>query len=299
MRTRNASSIAVIKVGGSVLTSPGAYRRVATFIADELVAHPSQKLIAVVSAEHGQTDALLSTAQDFVADPDREALDLLWSTGELRSVALLVLALHSVGVRAGACNVHQTGLLKTTQIAGPGHALVDPGPLMARLTDVDVVVAPGFLARGADDSIVSLGRGGSDLTAVLLAASLEADRCELIKDVAGYFSADPNIHRDAQPLASLSFDAAIAMADDGCDLVQRAALDAAHRHHLQLVVRSMHGTGRTVISNADSTEGVHHGVLDAHDSRRTTVRTGHRIADRPNLPDLDLRAGGAGLSQGI
>jgi aspartate kinase len=103
-------AIRVIKVGGSVLTSPQAYRRVAQYVAARLIKASGERLAVVVSAELGVTDALLQTAREFTSDPDPSTVDLLWSTGELRSVALLALALQALGVRATTANVHQLGL---------------------------------------------------------------------------------------------------------------------------------------------------------------------------------------------
>jgi aspartate kinase len=182
-----------------------------------------------------------------VHDPDPRTLDLLWSTGEIRSAALLALSLQALGVRAAAANVHQTGLTHDDTFR--------PLRLRALLAEHDVVVAPGFLARGAGDTVVSLGRGGSDLTAVLLAAGLGAVRCELIKDVPGYFSSDPNVDPDARQLPSLSFASALDMAADGCELVQRQALEAARIRNLPLVIRALHTPGFTFVQEEANQPG--------------------------------------------
>ncbi|MGH9726733.1 MAG: aspartate kinase, partial [Candidatus Acidiferrales bacterium] len=115
----------------------------------------------------------------------------------------------------------------------------DPRRLFAVLAQHAVAVVPGFLAADSRDTIISLGRGGSDLTAVLLAEGTGACRCELIKDVPGYFTSDP--HRDlaAQPIPHLTFEDAMALAEAGCDLVQKKAIEAAARCGLPLVVRSL------------------------------------------------------------
>ena len=118
------------------------------------------------------------------SDPDPATLDLLWSTGEIRSAALLALSLQAAGVRAAAANVHQTGL---TAPAGHGGTGIRPCGCTRSLTAHDVVVAPGFLARGGGDGVVSLGRGGSDLTAVLLAAGLGARAVRAREGRAGLF----------------------------------------------------------------------------------------------------------------
>lgn len=249
---------AVLKIGGSVLTGPAAYRRVARLIANRIAERPGERILAIVSAEEGLTDALLASARELVCDPDPEALDLLWSTGELRSVALLVLALHALGVQALAANVHQTGLLAAPDDGArvssePGRSTAWRNSrlrtlrIRSLLAAADVVVAPGFLARTSGDRIKSLGRGGSDLTAVLLAAGLEASSCELLKDVPGYFSTDPHTTADATPIDTLPYSGAIEMAEQGCGLVQLGALEAARDLNVRLVIRGIEGGAGTVV----------------------------------------------------
>ena len=242
-----SATLTVLKIGGSVLTGPDAYARTAAFIRARLDERRGEQIIAVVSAELGVTDDLLATATRIVARPDPATLDLLWSTGELRSAALLALALQAAGVRATGINVQQSGLVREADDARAGDVRVRPLRIRALLDRYDVVVVPGFLATGAGDATVSLGRGGSDLTAVLIAAGLGAARCELLKDVPGYFSADPKRDPGARPLAALSYAAALEMADAGCELVQRQALEAASRYELPLVVTAMGHDGGTLI----------------------------------------------------
>ena len=240
--------ICVLKIGGSVLTGPQAYRRVAAFIGERLCAQPGERIVAVVSARHGATDALLAAAQDIATDPDPGIVDLLWSTGETESAALLALALQAHGIRATAANVHQTGLIEPDRAGSPGRSALRPLRLLSLLDRHDVVVAPGFLARGEGDRVVSLGRGGSDLTAVLLASGLGAVRCELVKDVPGYFTGDPKRDPEARPLRHVSYTRAIEMADDGCELVQRHALVTAQDRGVPLVVRALGHERATVVS---------------------------------------------------
>ena len=242
-------TISVLKIGGSVLTDVAAYRRAAAFVAHKLADNASTRFVVVVSAQQGETDALLHGAQDLCPEPSREALDLLWSTGELRSVALLVLALHSLGVCAAPANVHQTGLGNAESPASSGTATFVPLRLLERLANYDVVVVPGFLARGAGDVVVSLGRGGSDLTAVLIAAGLGARECELIKDVDGYYSADPLIDPLARHLPRIDFTQSLAMAEAGCEVVQKSALEAARTYRLPLTIRALNGRRATLVGH--------------------------------------------------
>lgn len=250
----------VVKIGGSVLTSRRAYVRAARWLADRVLGPP---LLVVVSAEQGATDRLLAEARSISAAPDPRALDLLWATGELRSAALLALHLQSRGVPACALNVHETGL----HHAG-GALAVRAGELSRALEAHAVVVVPGFLGATDRGAIVSLGRGGSDLTAVTLAAALGASHCELIKDVPGYFTADPATDADARHLPHLDFDTAIAMAAAGCALVQPAALHAAEAHGLRLLITTTRADDpRTVVS----TTGDHHAICDEDHSCRAAV----------------------------
>lgn len=224
----------VIKIGGSVLTGLQSYRAAALFLARE-VGRGIRRFVVVVSAEFGHTDALANEARSLEAIPDAAALDLLWSTGELRSVALLTLALRAAGVAAVGLNAHQTGL----RVPDEGTAIeFNLLPLRAALATHDIVVVPGFLATRRH-AVVTLGRGGSDHSAVLLARAIGAAECVLIKDVDGYFTADPAMDVAATRIDRLSYHEAISRADDGCPLVQRQALDEARRAGFPLVVRSM------------------------------------------------------------
>ncbi len=232
-------AIAVIKVGGSILVNSKAYQRAATLIRNRHHAAPEERLVVVVSAQEGVTDALELTAKKIAPAPNSTALDLLWSTGELRSVALLVLHLQSLGVSAAALNVHGAGLTVPEGGRGPSSVRLRPGQLLSALKNHAVAVVPGFFAADAAGTIVSLGRGGSDLTAVLLAEGLQACRCELIKDVPGYFTSDPHRDPTARPVPHLTFEKALALANEGCDLVQKKAIEAAARASLPLVVRSL------------------------------------------------------------
>jgi aspartate kinase len=229
--------IVVLKVGGSVLTGVKAFRRVALFLKQRTELAPGERLAVVVSAQKLATDTLERRARHIVRAPGLRALDLLWSTGELRSVALLALHLQDVGVSSVPLNVHETGLQFATQ-PQPRPSLTG-NFLTAALAAHAVVVVPGFFATRSDGAMVSLGRGGSDFSAVLLAIGLRAARCELIKDVPGYFEDDPRRNARAPHLPALSFEEAMRMAEQGCELVQTRALLAAAEANLPLVIRSM------------------------------------------------------------
>jgi len=267
--------LSVLKLGGSVLRDDPSFSRAADFLRRRLESRSDERLVVIVSAPYGMTDALLAEATSVIANPDRQALDLLWATGELRSVALLTLHLQRLGVDAAPFNVHQTGLVGEKLVSTPfERSSADPRSvgfrplrLLAALARTRVVIVPGFLGVSAGGTITSLGRGGSDLTAVLLATGIRADACELIKDVPGYFTADPHRDAEARPIHDLSIEDAIRMADAGCDLVQRGALAAAAAACLHLVIRSMDAAAP--VTHVRSTH--HHGICHEVDSCRPAV----------------------------
>jgi aspartate kinase len=276
------ASVAVIKLGGSVFSGPISYRRAARFVGQRLASNPEENLVVVVSAQNGETDALLREAQAIAAKPDDAALDLLWSTGELRSVARLALHLQAAGIPSAALDVRQTGLRTAARGLDAARAEFDPEGIRNALAGHRVAVVPGFLATDDSGAVVTLGRGGSDLTAVLLAAGLGASRCELIKDVPGYFTDDPNANAGAEHLPRLSFAQAVAMADAGCDLVQRAALEAAERCGLAIVVRSLEEsapeswvTARAEVEKRNPTEARIEEINEADLSTITSGSTGN------------------------
>ena len=261
-----SNALSVLKLGGSVLYDDRSYAKAAHFLQTRLALNQDERLVVIVSAQYGTTDRLLAQAQTIASDPSPLTLDLLWSTGELRSVAVLALHLQKIGVPAVPFNVHQTGLV-ADRATGTS---VRPSRLLAALAHARVVIVPGFLGVSADGAIASLGRGGSDLTAVLLADAIRADACELIKDVAGYYTADP--HRDpaARQIHHLSAAEALRMADQGCDLVQRGALAAAAESGLHLVVRSMDADAPVTHVYGNERTATN-GIRDEDDSRGTAV----------------------------
>jgi len=244
-----ARRIVVIKLGGSVLVDDESYRQAARFLVRRMHKCSEERFVVVVSARKGLTDELERLARGITSYPNPRTLDLLWSTGEMRSVALLTLHLEELGIAAVGLNVHETGLRFNG--AGEANAGIESLSIEVRSAfhDHSVVVVPGFFGTLTSGTLVSLGRGGSDLSAVLLADDLEAEQCELVKDVLGYFTQDPHASSCATYLPWISYETAIEMAESGCELVQRVALEAARERDLQLVVRSLHDASLgTVVS---------------------------------------------------
>lgn len=238
--------VIVVKLGGSVLTGVDAYRRAARFVRS-LTAGGDARVVAVVSAEQGHTDALLGESHQLTESPDADVLALLWSTGELRSVALLTFALHAAGIQARAFNVHESGVR-----VGRHTSRIDLNTLALRaaIEQFQVVVVPGFLATSGQ-RVVTLGRGGSDLSAVLLSAALAASRCVLIKDVDGYYTDDPRQSDGVALIPELSYEQALTMADAVCPLLQRQAIAEARARGVEVVVRGFESkTSGSVLQEA-------------------------------------------------
>jgi aspartate kinase len=244
-----------MKLGGSVLTDDDSYRNAARFLVRRLHKCSRERFVVVVSARKGATDELERLARGITNYPSRRTLDLLWATGELRSVALLTLHLEELGVAAVGFNIHETGLRFDGPATGDLSVTAISTELRKALQETSIVVVPGFFATLLNGTVVSLGRGGSDLTAVLLAEELEAEQCELIKDVPGYFTNDPNTDSEASHLPFLSYAQAVQIANTGCELVHRQAIECAKAAGLRLVVRSLdEAAPRTVISKTHAPE---------------------------------------------
>ncbi len=225
--------ISVHKYGGSVLRGRNSFGGVIADVARAVAA--GRSVVAVVSAFEGTTDSLVSRARAVASRPEVEALDLVLSTGEVESAALLALALNEADCPARVLNPFQIGIETDGAHGAARVTRIDPATIFTRLSSAPVVVVPGFLGRGPNGALTTLGRGGSDLSAIALAAALGAERLDLVKDVPGYFSADPAIVPDAVHRPRLDLGDALELARRGNDLVQARALERASR----FVVRSV------------------------------------------------------------
>ena len=239
--------VGVIKLGGSVLRDDQSYRDAARFLVQRLHKCFRERFVVVVSARKGVTDELERLARGITNYPSQRTLDLLWATGEMRSVALLTLHLEEMGVAAIGLNIHETGLRFDGASSGDPSITSLSVELRRAFNDASVVVVPGFFATLMSGTVVSLGRGGSDLTAVLLAEELEVEECELVKDVPGYFSEDPKEVPETEHLGWVSYERALRMANAGCEVVQAEALEAARSAGVRLKVRTMTESGHVSV----------------------------------------------------
>ncbi len=242
-------ALIVQKYGGTSVAGIPQIQNVAARIRESHAA--GHQLVVVVSAMAGETDRLLALAQSLGASPDPRSLDLLLSTGEQQSVALLSLAL----VATGCPNTAYTGPqvpIQTNPIHTRARILaIDPERIQADLALGRVVIVAGFQGLSPEGDVTTLGRGGSDTTAVALAAVLGADECQIYTDVAGVYTVDPQIVAKAQFLEQMGVEALLEMASSGAKVVQHHALAIAAAHEVPLRVLSSFETGSgTVVHSA-------------------------------------------------
>jgi len=235
--------LCVLKFGSSVLETEGDYAAVA----NECYRHvrDGEKVVAVVSALAGETDALLNQGLRLGGEQPL-LLARVARTGELHSAALLTLALGQIGVRACTMDPHEMGLVAEGDPLDSTLTDLDADAVLAKLASHDVLVVPGFTAGHATHGVVTLGRGGTDLTAVFFAARLDAHRVRLIKDVDGVYDEDPAKNPLAERFAQLSYaDAARVSAG----LVQEKAIHVAEAQDVLIEVAAMGSAEETTIAN--------------------------------------------------
>ena len=235
--------LCVLKFGSSVLERIEDYRTVA----QEVYRHirDGEKIVAVVSALAGETDRLLAQACEVGGAPAPALVARLARTGELHSAALLTLALARMGMRACTLDPHEMDLVATGEPLDADLASLDAGAVHAKFVDHDVVVVPGFTAGHEAHGVVTLGRGGTDLSAVFFAARLGARRVRLLKDVDGVYAEDPAANPEAERYGALGYDMA---AEASKGLIQPKAIEAAKSQGIAIEVAAIGHHEATVIA---------------------------------------------------
>lgn len=246
----------VKKFGG---TSVGDVRRikdVARLIDSFLTKHPGQRIVAVASAMSGETDRLISLAKSCVAKPDPRELDSLVTTGEQVSVALLAMALQELGRPARSFLAPQIGIHTDTRFTNAQILEIETDRLRTQLDAGVVPVIAGFQGIDEEGNLTTLGRGGSDTTAVAVAAALKADACYIYTDVEGVYSADPRIVKEARLLSSISHEEMLELAGLGAKVLHPRCVDFAMRYSVPLVVLSTFkpGPGTWIIGEEELME---------------------------------------------
>jgi len=228
------NDIRVLKFGGSSVKNIGRIEHVADIIAS-YKPHP---VVVVVSAMGDTTDHLLNLAKQCSTTPDQRELDLLLSTGEQVSIVLLSLILKRKGLSAKSLTGQQAGI-STTDEHGSARILdIDSELIKKELVNHDVVVVAGFQGVTEDGQITTLGRGGSDTTAVALAAALNARECDIYTDVDGVFTADPNVIKEAVPLKEIGYAQCVTLARSGAQVIHPRAVELGEQYDVVVRVRN-------------------------------------------------------------
>ncbi len=230
------ADIVVQKYGGTSVGDLERIHKVAARIAHTV--QQGHKVAVTVSAMGRATDALVSLAKEISARPDRRELDMLMATGEQQSVALLALTLHKLGLKARSFTGQQAGFL-TDSVSGEARIVeVDPARLLAAFETYDVAVVAGFQGVDKTGMITTLGRGGSDTTAVAVAAALGARECEIYTDTEGVYTTDPHLVPTATKLSRIDYDEMLELASLGAKVLHPRSVWYARRYGVRIHVRS-------------------------------------------------------------
>jgi aspartate kinase len=233
---RDTVSIVVQKFGGTSVGDIERIKRVAGRVAGTVRA--GHQVVVVVSAMGHTTDQLVDMALAISPRPDPQTMDVLLATGEQVSIALLALALMELGIPARALLGGEAGIRTDGTHQRARVVEVDPRPLRSWLQQGITPVVAGFQGVGPDGTVTTLGRGGSDLTAVAVAAAVGADACEIYSDVAGIFTADPRIVPRVRKLAVVSYEEMMELSSLGAQVLQGRAVDYARAHGVTIHARS-------------------------------------------------------------
>ena len=229
-------SLIVMKFGGSSVGTTERMQRVAARIAEYKEA--GHRVVVVVSAMGDTTDDLIDQARLLNSNPPAREMDMLLTTGEQISVALLSMAVHQLGHLAISFTGWQAGM-RTEAVHGKARITdIRPERLFQALDEGNAVIVAGFQGMTEDGEITTFGRGGSDTTAVALAAAIKADYCEIFTDVDGIYSTDPRIVSCARKLNEISYDEMLELANLGAAVLHPRAVEYAKNYNVRLVVRS-------------------------------------------------------------
>jgi aspartate kinase len=281
-------ALIVQKYGGTSVGSLDRIRNVASRLKQTRDA--GNKVVAVVSAMSGVTDGLLKMAHELTAQPSERELDVLVSTGEQQSIALVSMALHDQGVPAASITGRQAGIFTTGSHTRGRILEIDPTLMNQLLAEGKTLVVAGFQGVTPEGMIHTLGRGGSDLTAIAIAAAIKADVCQILTDVDGVYTCDPRIVPKARKLPEISYDEMLEMASSGSKVMQSRSVEFAKKYGVVFEVRSSlnQNPGTLVLEEHPAMENVViRGISIERSQARVTV-TG--IPDEPGMSGAILGA---------
>ncbi len=241
----------VQKFGGSSVANAERIFNVANRIIETY--KKGNNVVVVLSAQGDTTDELIEKAGEITKNPPKREMDMLLSTGEQQSVALMAMAINSLGYPAVSLNAYQVSMNTTSTYGNARLKQIDEDRINTELERKNIVIITGFQGMNKFDDITTLGRGGSDTTAVALAATLHADLCEIYTDVDGVYTADPRVVKNAVKLNEISYDEMLELASLGAKVLHNRSVELAKKYNVKLVVRSSLTTAEgTQVKEANS-----------------------------------------------
>lgn len=272
--------ILVQKYGGTSVSTPSRMRRVARRILE--AESRGYAVVVVVSAMGHTTDKLLSFASKISATPSRRDLDMLLTTGEQTSIAMLSMAVHSLGGRAVPLTGAQCGIITDGNYSRARIHKIHTDRIIRALRGQHIGIVAGFQGAGPDQEITTLGRGGSDTTAAALAAALKASRCEILTDVEGVLTADPRMVPSARKLDAISYSEMLELAASGSRVLHPRCVEICMNYRVPLWVgSSFHQKEGTLVVNDTALERVAvTGVTSEREIAKLALR---RVPDRPGI----------------
>lgn len=278
----------VQKYGGTSVGDVERIKKVAERI--KATRDEGNELVVVVSARSGVTNELIARAKAVCAHPSEREMDMLLATGEQETIALTAMALHGVGVDAVSYTGAQAGIFTDKVHTKAKIKTINAKPIVEDLKAGKVVIVAGFQGINEDGHITTLGRGGSDLTAIALAAAVQADKCEIYTDVDGVYTADPRVVKNARKLTEISYDEMLELASSGSKVMQSRSVEFAKKYNVVFEVRSSfnHNPGTIVKEEVAYMEKVVvRGVAVDKDQAKVTVSN---IVDKPGSAAKVFRA---------
>ena len=281
-------ALIVQKFGGTSVANPERIKNVAMRVAKHH--EKGDQIVVVVSAMSGVTDHLIQMARELMPLPSEREMDMLLATGEQTTIALTAMALHAINVPAISMTGPQAGIVTDGVHTKARIKNITPKQIHALLNEGRVVIVAGFQGQTMEGQITTLGRGGSDLTAIALAAALKADLCQIYTDVDGVYTADPRIVEGARKLAEISYDEMLELAGLGAKVMQSRSVEFAKKFGVIFEVRSSlnDNPGTIVKEETPSMEDVViRGVsLDKNQAKITLVA----VPDRPGVAACIFKA---------
>lgn len=245
----------VKKFGGSSVADKERIFNVAKRCIEEY--QKGNDVVVVLSAMGKTTDHLIEMAREINPNPSKRELDMLLATGEQTSVALMAMAMSALGVPAVSLNAFQVVMHTTSRYGNARFKRIDTERIRHELESRKIVIITGFQGVNKYDDITTLGRGGSDTTAVALAAALHADACEIYTDVEGVYTADPRIVPNARKLKEITYDEMLELATLGAKVLHNRSVEMAKKYGVQLVVRSsLNNTEGTIVKEETDVESM-------------------------------------------